>query len=194
MSYKFLLTQTRGGGKRGFTLIEMLVVIGMITIVTAIALPSLKGIFEDFKFNQTIQEVDTIISSYRSYYLIMNEFPGDTTEAGYFPNTKADWCLPRNFYTASPHKFSVKPYKGNVFDFQQWTTAYVSGMRGFGAILLELNRISDAAALEKYKTKFSNLYPKVSLSIRMNNYLGIIFPEITKDCESEAGGHRNRYR
>lgn len=170
----------------------MLVVIGMITIVTAVALPSLRGLFEDFRINQTVQEADTLISSYRSYYLIMNEFPADTN-ADSLRNFKADWCLPRNFYTVSPHKFSVKPYKGDCFDFEQWTDN-IPAMTRCSTIFINMRGISDSSVIEKYKAKFSNLYPKIPLTMDGTKNLGVVLPELVKEyCESEAFVHRNRY-
>lgn len=169
----------------------MLVVIGMITIVMAVAISNLRKLFEDFRINQTVQEVDTLISSYRSYYLIMNEFPTDTN-GDTLRDTKADWCLPRNFYTASPHKFSIKPYKATKFDFDVWTDN--PGRDIQDCILINIYTLSDTAITEKYKIKLSKLYPKNLLPPRPNGYLGVVFPELTKDyTDSEPVSHRNRY-
>lgn len=185
------------GERQGFTLIEMLVVIGMVTIVTAVALPSLRGLFQEFKINQTIEEADTLISSYRSHYLIMNEFPVDT-HYDTLKDTKADWCFPRNFYTTSPHKFSITPYKGTQFDFELWAVSTsasdIASMKTQDAILINMRGLSDPAVTEKYKAKLSNLYPKISLPMNGTSILGIVFPEFTKEyCDVEVLAHRNRY-
>lgn len=176
----------------------MLVVISMITIVTAVAFPKIKTIYEEFRINQTVEEFATLVSSYRSRYLIMNEFPADTG-SGVLSNVdvKDCWSFPRNVCTASSCEFvlfTVKPYKGTNFDFSQFTTSDY-WRRELEAVVLELNCISDEAVRDKYKEKLSNLYPKITFTTRdSGRTIGIPFLELTKECESEPGAHRNRYR
>lgn len=181
MSYRFLLTRT-GGGKRGFTLIEMLVVIGMITIVTAIALPSLRGIYQDFRIRQTLAEVDTFISSLHSYCLIMNDFPTDSKRN--YIKAKDAWCLPRNFHSvpsSGDYKFTCRPYmktSGGTYCIDKFSTS--------NRALFALRDI-DKDMLSIYKDRIQQIYPRIiietsSSSNGYNNYdsddFGIPFLEI----------------
>ena len=81
----------------GFTLIEMMVVIGLIAIIGAWAVPGLKKAYEGFKFAETFDHLDTFRSSFRAYYLIMNEFPSDSSRNRV--KAKVAWCLPSSYYT-----------------------------------------------------------------------------------------------
>ena len=59
----------------GFTLIEMMVVIGVIAIVVSWAVPGIKKVYGDFRIMQTYDYIDTVLSAQRAFYLIFNEKP-----------------------------------------------------------------------------------------------------------------------
>ena len=59
--------------KRGFTLIEMMVVIGIIAILAMWAIPGVKKVYNDFKMRGTIDKIDMLASAMRSCYLVFNE-------------------------------------------------------------------------------------------------------------------------
>ena len=62
---------------KGFTLLEMLVVIGLLVIVTTVAVPQFKKCFEDIHLNKSLDDLDSLLQSTRSYYFVMNEVPED---------------------------------------------------------------------------------------------------------------------
>ena len=106
----------------GFTLLEMLVVIGIVALITSWAVPGIKKAYEDFKFRQTFDELNTIVSSFRAFYLIQGEFPEDS--GNNYVKTYYAWCLPSNYYTRtlknSEYQLNVKPYKATSYDVDNW--------------------------------------------------------------------------
>ena len=106
----------------GFTLIEMMVVIGLIAVVGAWAIPGLKRAYDSFKIAETFDHMTTFRSSFRAYYLIMNEFPGD----GYRRQIrKAEvWCIPSSYYTRTlsggQYYLNITPYQGEMYDIDNW--------------------------------------------------------------------------
>ena len=57
----------------GFTLIEMMVVIGIIAILSSFVVPGFKKAYDDFKLRESLDYIDTTMSALRSFYLIHNE-------------------------------------------------------------------------------------------------------------------------
>lgn len=106
----------------GFTLIEMMVVIGIIAIITLWAVPGIRKAYEDFKFRQTFDELNTFVSSFRAFYLVQNEFPADS--GNNYIKTYYAWCLPSSYYTRtvqdSQYRLNVQPYKATSYDVDNW--------------------------------------------------------------------------
>jgi prepilin-type N-terminal cleavage/methylation domain-containing protein len=84
-------------GRQGFSLVELLVVISIIAVLTAIVLPNFMGAREKAKDSQRIQDLNSIKNSLRMYYNDYQAYPtpgigagvpGDPIGAGfsgYFP-------------------------------------------------------------------------------------------------------------
>ena len=66
----------------------MLVVIGFLVIVTTVAVPQFRKCYEDIHLNKCLDDIDSLIQSMRSNYLIMNELPEDE-KAGLLPGEAA---------------------------------------------------------------------------------------------------------
>ena len=115
--------------EKGFTLLEMLVVIGLLVIVTTVAVPQFKKCFEDIHVNKSLDDVDSLMQSMRSYYLVMNEFPedGNPTTRAELP-VKAGWAFQPNFLGEKANKntnfytLTIKPWKGFNYDWDCWLT------------------------------------------------------------------------
>jgi len=52
--------------EKGFTLLEMLVVIGLLVIVTTVAVPQFKKCFQDLHLNKTLDDLDSLLQATRS--------------------------------------------------------------------------------------------------------------------------------
>ncbi len=62
--------------KRGFTIIELLIVIAVISILIGIALPRFRGMQEEGKIAQAKGELRTLQTAVESYYIHSNTYPG----------------------------------------------------------------------------------------------------------------------
>ena len=117
----------------GFTLIEMLVVIGIIAIVSSVAVPSFRKCYQDMKMKTTFEEIDILMNGFRSYYLIHNEFPknGGT---GQLEGTIA-WAFPgyitdKKDNGEGQYTLKIVPYQGTGYDFENWLN-YAGGINLF---------------------------------------------------------------
>ena len=81
-----------------------MVVVVIITILGVIVGPGFKKAYEDFLLKETLSNADVLLQSYRSYYLIYNEFPGDTGD-GKIAKEVATF-LPSNFFLKQ--KYSIQ--------------------------------------------------------------------------------------
>ena len=108
----------------GFTLIEMMVVIGLIALFSLWALPGIKKAYEDFKTHETLDHMSTFVSGFRAYYLIESEFPGDTTPDLILMHPT--WCLPSHYFTRDTlngkYYLNIKPYRG-TYDIDGWVAS-----------------------------------------------------------------------
>ena len=68
--------------QKGFTLIELMIVVAIIAILAAIALPAYQNYIKRSKVTEGIVAVDACKASVSEYVASMNTLPGDITEAG----------------------------------------------------------------------------------------------------------------
>lgn len=69
-------------GKRGFTIIELLIVIAVIAILIGIALPRFKGMQDEGRIAQAKGELRTLQTAVESYYIHNNSaYPATTSAA-----------------------------------------------------------------------------------------------------------------
>ena len=107
-----------------FTLVEMMIVLCLISIVMTYAVPEIKKAYEDFRVNETLEHVRTLVSSFRSYYLLENEFPPDGSNTDLVEKNSV-WCLPNCYYTRTlknnnEYYLRIKPYQGTYYDIDNW--------------------------------------------------------------------------
>lgn len=71
--------------KTGFTLVEMLVVIAIISLLAAIVLPAVTGAMERAKRNRARAECEAIAGAVHTYFSDYNKLPVADTEQGFVP-------------------------------------------------------------------------------------------------------------
>ena len=184
MSIKHLAIHKR---RAAFTLIEMMVVIGLISIVVSFAVPSLKRIYEDFKIDKTFNETEMLISSCKSYYLTMNEFPPDT--GGRYVDEKTAWCLPSNYYgrnlNGTNYPLSIYPYQGTGYDIDNWLLSDNAYDKQFYVSIYGNYR-------DVWYTRFQTKYPMLEIQLH-NNVMGVgVIPGL-KTYVTEGVNWRNRF-
>ena len=74
------MTRSQTRGQRGFTLMEMLVVLGILAILLALAVPRILGTQKKANISATESQIKLLRSCLQHYVLDMKEFP--TTEQG----------------------------------------------------------------------------------------------------------------
>ena len=172
-----------------FTLIEMMVVIGIIAIVAGWAIPGLKRVYEDFKINETFDRMDTLLSSFKAYYLIMSEFPSDSKQ----DKIKIEyvWCVPSSYYdktitNGTEYAFRIKPYQASAFDIDNWFNQ--DGRKQFYVSLF-----GDAKPRTWYN-RFLARYPHLKVKMEYSDASTCVgfFPGL-EDYATESADLRNRF-
>lgn len=93
--------------RQGFTLIELMIVLGVIAIVASILVPNIKGMRQEGDILKAKSEVKTLQTAIESYYLKRNR---------YYPEKLEDLLevTPRLIDTIPTDPFSHKPYQYEV--------------------------------------------------------------------------------
>ena len=101
--------------KRGFTLIEMLIVISVIAIMIAIAVPAFRGIQMDAKQSRAGADLKVMRVAIDSYLKNQNDFPDATFGKGNVPNWQ------NTLLDTSPRVLEQKlfdPFRNGQVEFQ----------------------------------------------------------------------------
>ena len=150
--------------EKGFTLLEMLVVIGLLVLVTTVAVPQFKKCFQDIQLNKTLDDLDSLLQATRSYYLVMNELPED--EYSGRVSEEVAWAMQSNFlgpidsdsdprYKGNFYYLTVINYSGYSYDWDFWCDN--DDFRPHWGILFnEKDPPSRKSFVDKMKSRFGN--------------------------------------
>ncbi len=108
--------KTKGNSRRGFTLLELLVVVSIILIVTLMALPSARNAIRSYRLNAAASAVSGVIQSTR-YQAIMVGCPYTLT----FTTSSMTYQLATESITGTPPACSTS--FSNVGSAVPWTTS-----------------------------------------------------------------------
>ena len=183
--------------KNGFTLLEMLIVIGLLVIVTTVAIPQFKKSFDDIHINKTLDDLDSLLQSTRSYYLVMNEFPEDR-RPGRMP-IDANWVFQSNFLGSKEkvdeeyYNLIVKPWNGYHYDWDCWNDDDVHIAEW--CILLTGQSEQSKANRALFENKIKQRYGKVNNSIKGDNkdFLYLNFSLLETPKTGKEANYWNRY-
>jgi prepilin-type N-terminal cleavage/methylation domain-containing protein len=165
--------------RNGFTLIEVVVALCIVTILTAIAIPGFRKATEDFRLNEFACNFDSLIKAYRSYYLIFNEWPGDgglnTVPAG-----RILYFLPNHLHKGNQLTYTPLRKSGTSFDFENWINLKNSTVPAIGLTARSLSNDFQSAweklqSLGDYKNHFYNIK---DVSLATNRDIFYRFPDI----------------
>lgn len=97
------------GGKRGFTIVELLIVIVVIAILAAISIVSYTGIQRRAHISRAMAELTLLAKATELYYADNNEYP---------PDVDRDIPPPLLFYTGKAgNSWPNAPWPGSVYDY-----------------------------------------------------------------------------
>ena len=174
-----------------------MVVVGIIALLGVIITPGFKKVYQDFLLQKTLSDADTLLQSWRSYYLIYNEIPGDTNgdyvikevacflPSNLFKKTETVGTTSGESYTHSVYQLAVRPFNDSTFrwDFDNWIT-WDDSHTPYAMCLSFNNTDKDVDNKHKKKMAFLELFekrfPLVSPQPSLNSYwvaISIPFPE-----------------
>ncbi len=102
--------------KKGFTLVELLVAIGIIATLAAILLPNLMGARERARDAQKKQDLDSVKSALRLYYNDHGQYPFDPPIAAITYNQNGQVLLSNYLSTYMPNLENIG------FEFDYWVS------------------------------------------------------------------------
>lgn len=146
----------------GFTLLELMVVLGIISIIGIVVGPGFKKAYDDYNTTKTIDEAKALLNAVRSYYLIYNELPSDVYPS--YLEKKLSCFLPSLYYNKIEktmeennkpgYDLNIKPYGGSSYDIDVW---YAENDPKTTSITMYF---STNTARDRIKSKLFTLYPE----------------------------------
>ena len=115
--------------KRGFTILELLIVIAVIAILVGIALPRFRGMQEEGFITQAKGELRTLQTAVESYYIHNNAYPDNWPDdiEGATPNIIGGTAPTDPFYPGTDYMY----YRGGTNN--QYYVIYSVGPDGDGS-------------------------------------------------------------
>ena len=111
--------------KRGFTLIELMIVIAVMAILIGISLPHFKGMQDEGRSAKAAGELRTLTTAIESFYIHHdNEYPVQTTTVN-----STTWQSDANSLTAATPTILKKALKDPFDSSRQYGYATSAGMR-----------------------------------------------------------------
>ena len=176
----------------GFTLIEMLVVIGLIALLATWAFPGIRKAYQDFIFRKSAENLDILYSSMRAYYLVFSEFPEDSSSN--LIQTKAAWALPSNFYTRTlnntTYYLNVRPYEGNI-DLAYDVDNHLLNNENIKTFSISIKQTGNTTT-NHWLSYLEKRYPDAPKRIYGGSTL-LSYPEVAVQYVPDEKIHRNRY-
>lgn len=181
-----------------FTLIEMMVVIGILSIVSYWAVPSIKKAHAALNLRRNTENLDMLYSAMRSYYLIFNEFPADCSQN----NTMSKgivWTVPSSFYTrvsdATTYNFNIKPLGNDTesyYDIDNWFEKKFDSDSSSESYAFYISiRESKEKATKSWLSFLEERYPYAPRLVK-NSSTCLGYPEIPQKL-TDASAHKNRF-
>jgi prepilin-type N-terminal cleavage/methylation domain-containing protein len=121
-------------GKRGFTIIELLIVMAVIAILVGIAVPSFRGIQVQAWKSKASGDTKVLKISLESYYMKNGTFPTDTPETAYQAAllSESPSMIEANMYDPFGAA-ATSVYKYDISDNGKYYIVYSVGSAGNGA-------------------------------------------------------------
>ncbi|MGX8716385.1 MAG: type II secretion system protein [bacterium] len=179
----------------GFTLLEMLVVIGIIALIATWAIPGVRRAYKDFMFRRSAENLDVIYGSIRAYYLVFNEYPDDTSSDLIKKNVV--WAFPSNFYTrtlnGTAYYLNVRPYEEGMtlkYDIDNFISSR-NDIKAFAITIKQADGTGNSTT-NHWSDFLEERYPYAQTRIIGGSTL-LCYPEIAEPYITDAKIYRNRY-
>ncbi len=129
----------------GFTLLEVMVVVFLIALASSLAVPYVKKYIKDSQKREFVQDLFGLVTAFRSYYLINNEWPRDLN-----PNR-----IPGEVAPFLPDKFRIPVSNDGVI--------YTTSIRPFG---YSSSNVDDSTCAWDWENWFNSSPGYLRISIR----------------------------
>ena len=130
--------------REGFTLVELLIVIAVISILIGIAIPRFKGMQQEGWYAQASSELKTVQTAIESYYLHQKSYPATTaTICASVLNSASPAIITDVLYDPFRGNGSTNEYYYRASDNGQYYLIYSYGLDG----AQDITGISDAGVL-----------------------------------------------
>ena len=166
----------------------MLVVIGLLVLVTTVAVPQFKKCFQDVQLNKTLDDLDSLLQATRSYYLVMNELPEDEDPGRV--SEEVAWAMQSNFlgpidsdssYKGNFYYLTIKNYSGANYDWDFWYESDNFHPQ-WGILFTKDDTVSKNLFINKMRSRFGNSLNECTEGsiTQAHNYIFLSLLEVPK--------------